>query len=624
MEIRYYLDIAKRWFWMLALGAVLGCGLGYLYGKSQTPIYQASTKLLVLPAPKNETASFNYLADQQLAQTFIQLLKTQPVLDETARRLKYPVGANQIRAEIIRDTQVIAVTITSTSPQQAAEIANHIVDVLATQNDKLQSSRYVDNEQILVSQVDEMSKKINDVQEQINRLTIENVQEQIVQVQQKITGLQAEIAGLKNEISLATNQGQYPTMAPVEKTARLAQAQTTLGLYEQIYSNLLVLGKPSENQAADRVNRLQKTQDLYQEIYLQLLGNLEQVRLARLQNTPRVAQIEKAVTPTQPIWPMPAQNAFYGMFIGFALAAGVIFAIEYMDNTLRSPAEVDAILGLSVLGYISQIQNPQRQQHPYVAFQPRSPIAEAFRTLRSNIERSNAEQPPKTILVTSSRPGDGKTTVASNLASIYAQSGKRVILLDADLRRPAIHHAMGISNRLGLSTLFRENFKLEQVWKTAKNTPPSLKVITSGTLPANPAELLGSEKMLYLMADLRKNADIIIIDSPPMVVADVQIMASLVDGVILVIQPGKSIAEEAKSTFAQLKRSGAQVLGVVFNRISRWNNQQSYGGYGYYKASAYAQYYHQERPMQTIKVQPIIKPAEEARAPYRSNGHNHN
>lgn len=618
MEIKHYLAMAWRWAWLIALGLILGGVGAYLYSAYETPVYQSSTKLLVIRAPQSQNSDLAYLASQQLAQTFIQLLKTKPVLDRASEQLGYRVSAGQIKAEQLRDTQVITLTVEDNNPARAAAIANTLVEVLVEQNDSLQSSRYLASEESLIVQVEQVNSQITSLQEQIDRLSSENVQEQVADVEAKIASLQSEIALLENDIFYATNRGRDPDLAPTEWTARFAQQKSTLELYQQIYSNLLVLGKPTGTGTSDRLGHLQKTLDLYQQIYLQLLGSLEQVRLARLQNTPSVVPIEEAAQPTSPVRPLPLQTGMLGAAVGLMLAFGIAFGIEYMDDTLRSPSDVERVLGLPVLGYIADMKQLKEGRKLYVAAHPRAPVTEAFRTLRSNIEFSGEESPPRTILVTSSRPGEGKTTIASNLAAIYAQAGKRVILVDADLRRPSIHRALGLPNRLGLSTLFRESVKPEQVWKYWNAASRGMYVITSGTLPANPAELLGSEKMLHLMADLRQRADIIIFDGPPMMLADAQLISALMDGVVLVLQPGKSPSDEARSTLEQLRRSGAKVLGTVFNRIPKNNNNQHYGGYRYYSTRSYSAY-RQDGPVETIA---LSEPVSVYREPStRPNGH---
>jgi polysaccharide biosynthesis transport protein len=620
VEIKHYLMILQRWAWLLVLGFALGALSGYVFSSYQTPIYQSVTKMLVVRASQTQNSDLAYLANQELGQTFIQLLKTRQVLNLASEKLGFNISADQISTALISGTQMISLQVEDTSPERAAAIANTLVSVLIDQNDNLQSGRYKLNEESLSAQVGQVQDQITTLQGQIDRLTTENIQDQVTKVEAKISELQSEIASADNEIYLASNRGKNQALVPTELTAKMAQLKSTLELYQEIYSNLLVLGKPAGASTSDRLAHLQKTLELYQQIYLQLLASLEQVRLARLQNTPGIVQIEEAVVSAAPIRPLPMRNTLLGAAVGLMLAFGIAFLIEYLDDTLKSPVDVDQVLGIPVLGYIAEIKQPNENHKLYVVTYPRSPVAEAFRTLRANIDFSG-EQAPKTILVTSSRPGEGKTTVASNLAAIYAQNGKRVVLVDADLRRPAIHSAVGIPNRLGLTTLLRDSLKPENVWKNWGAGIRGMHIITSGYLPPNPAELLGSDKMLNIMSELRKNADVVIFDGPPIMVADVQILASLMDGVILVLRPGRSPADEAKSTLIQLKRSGAAVMGVVFNRIPK-NGNSHYGAYRYYSANAY-KYYGQKQRTEQVAVRPESLTAQfemTAYPPVRSNG----
>jgi capsular exopolysaccharide synthesis family protein len=190
------------------------------------------------------------------------------------------------------------------------------------------------------------------------------------------------------------------------------------------------------------------------------------------------------------------------------------------------------------------------------------------------------QQPIHTLLVTSPGPAEGKTTVAANLAAICSQAEKRVALLDADMRRPHVHRFLGLSNREGLSNLFRSQSRAQTVARIKDNLP-RLMVVTSGSLPPNPAELLGSEKMAQILKDLGSVNDLVVIDSPPSLVADAQVLAAKVDAVLFVIQPGATRAEVARSSLETLKRAGARVVGVVLNRIPR-NRSYYYGGYKYY------------------------------------------
>jgi capsular exopolysaccharide synthesis family protein len=269
------------------------------------------------------------------------------------------------------------------------------------------------------------------------------------------------------------------------------------------------------------------------------------------------------------------------MAVGLMLAAGIVFLVEYLDDTLKTPEDVERALGLPVLGFVAEMKYKNRSaEEVYVSRQPRSPVSEAFRSLRTNLEFAAVQKPIRSLLVTSPGPAEGKTTVATNLAAIYSQASKRVVLVDGDMRRPHIHSMFGMSNRDGLSNLFRNGAAAHSVGRS-KVDLPHLTIITSGSLPPNPAELLGSERMEQILKDLQAMADTVVIDTPPSLVADAGVLAAKVDAVLMVVQPGVTHAEAARVTLETFKRAGARVVGVVLNRIPR-NRNYYYGGYRYY------------------------------------------
>ena len=271
------------------------------------------------------------------------------------------------------------------------------------------------------------------------------------------------------------------------------------------------------------------------------------------------------------------------------LAAGIVFLIEYLDDTIKSPKEITELFELPVIGYIAEMsKNMTGEEAVYVAKEPRSPVSEAFRSLRTNIEYTNVENPPNTIMIASANPSEGKTTVAVNLAMVFSQSGKDVVLVDADMRRPMVHRYMGLSNRVGLSDAILDSGSTKAVEHPWKDT--SLSVITSGSLPPNPSELLSSQNMVRFIENLNQENHVSIIDSPPFLVADATVLAANVDGVILVVQPGKTRTSSVAASIEQLDRVNANILGVVFNRIPR-NRGYYYGGYHQY-SKYYSKGYH--------------------------------
>lgn len=198
---------------------------------------------------------------------------------------------------------------------------------------------------------------------------------------------------------------------------------------------------------------------------------------------------------------------------------------------------------------------------------PTSPVSEAYRTLRTNILFASLDNPLKTLLITSTDPGEGKSTTLANLAVVMAQAGNRVIMVDCDLRRPSLHRIFGVRNSAGLTTMMVEGQAMSQP-PLQDTGVPNLSIITSGPLPPNPSELLGSRRMAEVLAQLKSQADIILLDSPPIIaVADAAILASKVDGVILVVQAYKTKRDFARKAKAILEKANANLLGVVLNNV---------------------------------------------------------
>lgn len=197
---------------------------------------------------------------------------------------------------------------------------------------------------------------------------------------------------------------------------------------------------------------------------------------------------------------------------------------------------------------------------------PKSRSAEAFRTLRTNIQFSSLDKELRSIVVTSSGSGEGKSTVMSNLAITMAESGKKVILIDCDLRKPSIHKKMGITNAVGLTNILVQDIKKEECM--VKTTVDNLFIITSGPIPPNPAELLGTKKMKDFIEELKKEFDLVLIDAPPVLaVTDAQILSTIVDGVIFVASYGEAQKNAVVDSKQLIEKVGGKVLGIVFNKV---------------------------------------------------------
>jgi len=292
-----------------------------------------------------------------------------------------------------------------------------------------------------------------------------------------------------------------------------------------------------------------------------------------------ITVLVSADVPTKPIGPNKPLIAAMAAFAGLALAAAAAYGMESFSNTLKNSEEVSRILKAPVIGYIPFVNAENRGvysfEYPYSAF------AEGFRLLRTNLEFARSDRSVKTILVSSAGPADGKSTVATNLALVMAQANKRVILIGADLRQPLMHELLKVPQSPGLSEILQNTVSLDTALKQYGDPP--LMIIPSGNPPTNPAELLASSKMNQVLSYLREHADVIILDTTPFFISDATILASRVDGVLLVVRPDYTRKDALQVVHDQLSRIGGKVLGVVVNGIAPTGDHYStyYTRYGY-------------------------------------------
>ena|SRR3990172_1033934 len=324
--------------------------------------------------------------------------------------------------------------------------------------------------------------------------------------------------------------------------------------------------------AQNQISALQLKLNAMRNNYGLLLSNTQQGAI----NTLTI--IEPASLTVRPIGPNKIWTVLLAAVFGFILAACEAYLLEYLNDTLKSADDVARLFSAPIVGRIFEYADGSNENHLYDSANLNHPLTEAYRTLRTNIEFAEMERPLKTILVTSADIGDGKTSVAANLALSVAQRDKKVILIDADLRRPNIHKYFNLTNEQGLVDLFLGRAPIGDTIRLNKGK--NVAVLTAGNTPSNPTELLSSKKMEKLLTKLKDVADVIVIDGPPFIVADAMILASKVDGILMVVRPGHTRQSLARIAIDQIKVAGAKLVGVVLNRIPR-RDADYYAGKSY-------------------------------------------
>jgi capsular exopolysaccharide synthesis family protein len=349
-------------------------------------------------------------------------------------------------------------------------------------------------------------------------------------------------------------------------------------LQEQIAAKKAA-GTPEDDAA---LIALQSDLDQARSNFTTLLQNYGSVQLAEAQSGNNVIVAAPAKVPTSPIRPRTKMNTLLAAVVGAMLAVGVAFLVEFLDDTIKTPEDVEATLAAATLGAVARSKNGEASQGLITLEAPKSPISEAYRVLRTNVRFSNVDHPNQSLLVTSANPTEGKSTTVSNLGVVMAQAGQRVILVDSDLRRPRLQRVFELDNRQGLTdALVSDGMELNGFLQDT--AVPNLRVMTSGPLPPNPSELLSSQRMHQLVDRLKAEADVVLFDSPPvMAVTDASILAKQVDGVLLVVDSGQTRRGMAEQAYRTLQQVGASVLGVILNKIALTR-----GGYYYYYYSGY-------------------------------------
>lgn len=550
MELRRYLALLRKWGWLVLLLVGLAAAGSYFYSQTIPPTYRSTAILLVgqEQSSANPTASDIYVSNN-LAQAYALLVNQPSVLQAAAKEINWEGS-----------WESLYFAVSATAPQNGQTI-----NVSATANTPPRAQQIANS---IANQVIAQSPLSRQQQDADTRREFMTSQQALLQSQ--IVLAQKQLTDLSQQAALETDQTKLDTL-----NARIAALQTKIESAQRTYLQIGAL----LNQAAGRY----------------------------------ITVIAPAPLPGAPISPNILQNVLLAAAAGLVLAVGVVLLLEYLDDTIKSNEDVRRELNLSVLGNIERITAIRKPGDGLITLKhPRSPVAEEYRSLRTNLRYSGIENSGAALLITSANPGEGKTTTAANLAIAVAQAGKRVVLVDADLRRPGVNRIFDLENQEGLTSLFLDQpLLLEDVLQDT--VLPGLKILTAGDQPPNPAEILESRRMTEILQQLRQQFEMVIVDSPPaLVVADASILASRCSGAMVIVDSGRTRTEAARKVTEVLTHSQVKLLGVVLNRVRG-------RGRGYYR-----HYYNYPISSRTAKSNGSNGNGHHGSVSDRANGHEKN
>ena len=523
VELRHYITIVLRRWWVVLLSVLFIFALGYGYTQRQDKLYRATASVFVGQSIQAWDVNRSSMqASEELAQTYAALVIRQPVLEGAVESLglEYPWRRlrGMVSARVVPDTQLVEISVEAKSPDEAIMIADEVTEQLILLSPTALRNQEATEEMAFVNQrLSNVQERIEKSQAQLDELELTDVSEL---TPEEVAVLEEDVAALEN-------------------------------LIFELERN-----------------------------YAQLLGFVDSS-----QSNNYIAIMDEAQAGSSPVSPNTRLNLMIATVFGLAIGVALAFVLEHLDDTIKTTDDLGQMFGLTPLGAIRETKTKGYEDTLITAKSRFSPESEAYRMIRSNIQFMSVDSPNKSIMVTSATRGEGKSSTLANLGVVMAQTGLKTVIVDTDLRRPVQHEIFGLPNNNGLTELLRKSDL--NVTDLLSNTHiPGLQVLTSGILPPNPSELLGSQRMKHVMEELGEQVDMVLYDSPPaVVVADAAIMAKHVDGTVLVVAVGETRRDVMRQALFNLTQAGATMYGVVLNRVSKKRHSYYYQGY-YYKRDA--------------------------------------
>jgi len=466
-----------------------------------------------------------------------------------------------------------------------------------------------------LSSAESKRKELEDLREQINKFKdssqaleslpvftqnahLQSLRDQILKADQRIKELSQKYGSKHPSMIKAVDDRNILISEKNLAIKRVIDsAQKSYELAKSNEDNLQELLDSTQNELLDVNERfvqysiMKREVDSNRALYEALTSTLKKTSVTEESQNVNIWIMREATFPIGPSNQKPKRNMLIGLILAVAAGIGVALLVEYMDNTIKGSDDIQKRYDLTVLGAILETKKTDNIENILLE-QTMSPIAENYRMIRSSLLLSSADRPPQTILVTSMKAQEGKTSTSLNLARTLSQITDKILLIDADMRKPRLHSVLRVPNEVGLSTYLSGNIEEEIVLSTSED---KIDIIPSGPIPPNPVELISSKRMKTLLTDMAQNYDFVIVDSPPIIqLADGLILSTLVDGTVLVTRVGKTTFDIFNAGLKKLNEFKPHILGVILNGLStRISGPQSY--YHYYE------YYSKDKPVKKKK-----------------------
>ncbi len=592
-----YVQVIMRRRWVIIMFFIFVVVAVLIGSLKQTPIYEATTTLLIdrrspqvisvqEVAPLGPVEGDHY-SQKDYYETQYKLIRSPFLLKKVADSLGWKTDNPDKERDIIknllkvvkvrpvRNTQLVEIGVEDSNPEMAVRTANMLADEYIRQNLERNTSASSNAAEWLSKKIDEQRQKLKESEAALQKYREAHSVNILPQTTGEDTNKDVKVEYAHLQALLANYSQRYTDEHPklIELKAQINSLRNKIQGLEDIDKGTKIM----------EYRFLEREVETNKHMYEILIERLKEIDLSSNLNVNNISIIERAVTPENPIKPRVPLNMVLAVMLGLLGGGGLGFFVEYLDTTIKSPIDIKNIMESHCLGSIPSIEEKDKiKKDKIVHLQPRTPISEIYREIRTEILYLTPKDKNLAILITSAEPKAGKTMISTNFAITLAQNGNKVLLVDCDLRKPQIHNVFQVDKRPGLSEYLLRNIDLDSIADIKDTKIENLKVVTSGEIPNNPAEIISSSRMMEFILEAKEKFDFVIFDSPPVAsVTDAVILADLVDATIQVVRSGTAPVQIVLRAKEKLTSTRTKIFGVILNDLKTYNSDYYY--YKYYR-----------------------------------------